>query len=67
MFRYDPEYEENERQYAEIRRDILGDDEDEDEEKKEDGGAGGEGEEGGMVAGGAGQIMNEGELANFLA
>jgi hypothetical protein len=33
IFRYDPEYEENEKQYLEIRRDILGEDDEEEEEK----------------------------------
>jgi len=36
MFKYDPDFEENEKQYDEIRKEILGDDDDDDEDEDDD-------------------------------
>jgi hypothetical protein len=54
VFHYDPEYEENEKSYDEIKKEILGDQEEEAEEGKE----GGEGQDGEAAIPAGGQVLD---------
>ncbi|PIO54160.1 hypothetical protein TELCIR_24483, partial [Teladorsagia circumcincta] len=62
VFKLDPEFEKNEKQYEEIRAEIIGDDDDSDDEESEDDGIGSgddaDGQSGGTVPYACGLLLS---------